>query len=95
MSDRSRIHAGFVDGIKRIHLPYGLWVCENGREVLFDRSYRPLLERSASDATVELANGDEWIKGIKNTAWFYSDGTPEPEKRKNAIAALKKWGVVA
>lgn len=93
--ERAEVAAGKVDRARRHFMPYGLWVCANGREVLFDRQYRPLFERPAAGEPAVVADVCEWVMEIKGTERFYSDGTPEPEKRKRAIAALQKWGVVA
>jgi hypothetical protein len=27
-------------------LPYGIWICADGREVLFNRAYSPIWQRS-------------------------------------------------
>jgi len=93
--ERAEVAAGRVGRINRHLLPYGAWVCFDGREVLFDRQYKPLLERPACGAPAVLADGDEWVKEIKSQSWFYSDEGPERKKREKAIAALKMWGVVA
>lgn len=90
--ERAKIASGNVSRVKRHFLPYGIWKCEGGREVLYDRRYRALLERSNGGPAI-LADGDEWIENIKEQSWFYKDGTPEQDKRKAAIAMLKEWGI--
>jgi hypothetical protein len=42
------------------YLPCGLWRCADGREILFDRSYRPLWQRRLN-GRVEVADPGEWI----------------------------------
>ena len=39
----------------RWQLPFGRWLCVDGREVLFDRYYSPICERSPGE-TPRLAN---------------------------------------
>jgi hypothetical protein len=35
----------------RARCPYGLWTCPDGREVLFNRDYRSVLERRGGRVT--------------------------------------------
>lgn len=72
-------------------LPYGIWTCADGREVLFDRFYQPMFQR-LEDGTVSRADSGEWVKWEKQN-WFYHDGTPYQEKRKAGVAALAAWGL--
>jgi len=53
-------------------LPYGMWVCADGRLVLFNRSYHPLAERVAGK--YKKLSGGEWIEHI-DTVYFYDDNT--------------------
>lgn len=53
-------------------LPYGLWRCANGREVLFNRRYQPIYERY--DGITVPALRDEWVR-FTAQYWFYDDGT--------------------
>ena len=92
--ERAKVVAGRVWRANRHFLPYGYWVCANGREVLFDRQYRPLFERARPGATAVIADVGEWVKEITFQAWFYSDMTPERKKRENSVAVLREWGVV-
>jgi hypothetical protein len=52
-------------------LPYGLWTCEGGREVLFNRFYRPIWQRWP------VVNGDpaEWVRDWNEQRWFFT-GNP-------------------
>jgi hypothetical protein len=70
---------------KRKALPYGKWTCADGREVLFGRSYIPLLQRL--DGTVSEADRSERVPFVKQT-WFYTDPTPEKGKMRAALDAL-------
>jgi hypothetical protein len=49
-------------------LPYGQWVCADGRVVIFNRRYSPLWER-LPDGTVQRADPGEWVRWIKQS-WF-------------------------
>lgn len=78
----------------RWQLAYGCYHCANGREVLFDRDYAPICERR-SGTSPQIADPQEWIKGIVRQEWFYDDGTPEAQKMKVAKAKLAEWGMLA
>lgn len=73
---------------RRMHdLPYGIWTCEDGREVLFNRFYEPILQRRPG-GPVEPATPGEWVRW-KRQSWFYDDGTKD--KVGAAEAALQAW----
>src|SRR5215831_822021 len=42
-------------------MPYGRWVCHSGREILFDRNYKPKWQRKGPGQPVEPADPDEWV----------------------------------
>jgi crotonobetainyl-CoA:carnitine CoA-transferase CaiB-like acyl-CoA transferase len=69
-------------------LPYGCWVCEDGREVLFNRFYEPIWQRRGGNA--EPADCHERV-GHARQSWFYTDAD-ERAKRTKAIAGLAAWG---
>ena len=51
-------------------LPYGLWRCANGTEVLFNRRYQPVWRRhSAAPASGDIPEPDEWIAWTEQH-WF-------------------------
>ncbi len=52
-------------------LPYGLWLCADGREVLFNRFYDPIWQRI--DGAVLAADANEWVRWTSQR-WFYTDG---------------------
>jgi hypothetical protein len=53
-------------------LPYGMWTCADGRQVLFNRRYKPIWQRyPGHPATV--AEVEEWVPWIRQE-WFYHDG---------------------
>lgn len=59
---------------RRTTLPYGLWVCADGREVLFNRDYAPLWQRVGG--VVLVADPEEWVSW-RSQVWFYDDGQTE------------------
>jgi hypothetical protein len=56
----------------RPDLPYGKWTCADGREVLFNRMYKPIWQRFNGVTTP--ANPAEWVKFTQQD-WFYNDST--------------------
>ena len=77
-------------------LPYGCYHCENGREVLHDRNYAPLCERSPGQPA-RRADPCEWVQKIVRDECFYvcasgPTGTPEAKQHQIAEAKLLEWG---
>lgn len=68
-------------------LPYGKWKCEDGREVLFNRRYRPIWQKT-SDSVVSVADPDEWVSFMA-TEHFYNDGTND--KAGAGVQAFEKF----
>jgi hypothetical protein len=84
----------------RERLPYGIWTCADGREVLFNRRYRPLWERRPGTSAT-AANPDEWVSW-KTQSWFFNDGNLPWNKHddgRRSLArckqVLREWGVAA
>jgi hypothetical protein len=86
----------------RYALPYGVWTTIEGREVLFNREYQALWQRSAGDVT--RANPREWVVGIDHdkTKFLYADdNAPDAQRSASASKAsivrcrilLTEWGV--
>ena len=71
-------------------MAYGLWKARDGREVAFNRQYRPILQRRPG-GPVEAADGDEWVRWSR-LRYFYNDGHPEQEKRRRSCAGLLAAG---
>src|SRR5262249_34390848 len=71
--------------------PYGRWVCANGREVLFNRKYQPILERRPGEAP-KPADPTEWVHWVLQE-YFFHDGTRGPGVLKNVNAVLTSWGL--
>jgi hypothetical protein len=69
---------------------YGRWKCGDGREVLFNRDYRPIWQRYPGQRA-EPADPDEWVRDIVGEAkyyWIDGEGT-----NANGRRLLKEWGV--
>src|SRR5262249_50750151 len=74
--------------------PYGKWTCADGREVIFNRSYSPILERRPGEGA-KPANPGEWVESIVADESFWEDidgprTNPGALDRVNAI--LADWG---
>jgi hypothetical protein len=72
-------------------LPYGCYHCADGREVLFDRQYRPICQRYPGQAPT-LAEPGEWVHWVRQE-WFYDDGA-RSRRVKIAEAKLMEWGML-
>lgn len=78
-------------GDLRWRLPYGKWTTKSGREVIYDRAYRPLLER-LPDGTLREGNMHEWVRYIVKNDYTYNLEPSEQKKITKAKAALAEWG---
>lgn len=77
-------------------LPYGKWTRAHGSEVLFNRHYMPIWERSP-DGVVRPADHDEWVD-YQHTEYFYFDGNAprhNADTRERLNQLLKSWGVTS
>jgi hypothetical protein len=76
--------------------PYGVWRCRAGREVLFNRSYWPILERYGGRFPAKPANPGEWIEAIVGEKFFWDDYT-HPQRNPDALADMNAilidWGL--
>jgi hypothetical protein len=84
----------------RLRCPYGVWTCADGREVIFNRDYWPILERRPGE-NAKPANPNEWIGGIRERDYFFDDGNCPWDRRQRRAAAdtlarcnrvLAAWG---
>lgn len=87
--------------LEHLWTPYGKWTCADGREVLYNRSYRPIWEKYPGQKA-QPANRREWVVFVRQE-WFFNDGNPpwswtrrrkearETRKRINVI--LSEWGL--
>ena len=75
---------------KRWHeLPYGMWSCADGRQVLFNRFYEPFLQRRPG-CPPEPADPKERVKFCRQE-WFYGDEHTENQTRALASSALASF----
>jgi hypothetical protein len=73
----------------RQELPYGVWTCADGTEVLFNRRYQPIWRRTPGGA-VKPTKRDERIKWT-DQKWIFGDGNPpwrSPESRRRCEKVL-------
>lgn len=66
-------------------LPYGIWTCADGRQVLFNRRYQPMWQRMPGEQASE-ANPDERIP-FERQEWLYSDANRRGRARTPSPAA--------
>jgi hypothetical protein len=87
---KAATHARLMSGPdSRRALPYGMWTCADGREVLFNRSYQPLWQRRPG-GRIEAADPCEYVLFKGRAQFFYSDW--DRDKRVPlAKAAFAKW----
>jgi hypothetical protein len=80
--------------------PYGVWQCADGRQVLFNRMYWPILERYPGQPA-SAARPGEWVPW-KGRHHFFNDsnspwGRPRQTAARKTLAAingvLAEWGL--
>ena len=74
------------DRVKRY--PYGNWRTKDGRTVIFDRTYTPILQ-IMPDGVVEWAETTEWVDFDKETgeAWAYDSECLWKDRPR----VIRKW----
>jgi|SRR5271157_1427380 len=80
-------------------IPYGKWTCASGREVIFNRRYRPILERQPSGPSTP-ADACEWVPWVTQDYFFNDGNSPwhhDPSRRRETLARINsvliEWGV--
>jgi hypothetical protein len=77
-------------------VPYGIWHCRDGRQVLFNRFYTPIYERDRPGAPTRAARADEWIPWQRQDE-VYVDGDFKPPRRAATMlrinAVMRVWGL--
>jgi hypothetical protein len=71
----------------RVDLPYGMWRCADGREVLFNRYYRAIWQRAPGQG-VMLADRDEKVPWIEE-CHFYDADEPWRRNKVGRLMAVK------
>jgi hypothetical protein len=81
-------------------IPYGVWTCSDGRQVIHNRMYWPILERPPGQPP-KAASPGEWIHNIVKRDYLFDDGCP-PWHHSRTIARatlarcnalLADWGL--
>lgn len=80
--------------LRWFELPYGIWTCTSGREVLFNRDYSPIWSQ-------EAPVGREWVRAKRTEKvafatelFFYGDADKgDAAKEAKAISALLERGL--
>ncbi len=80
----------FGTWLARAKLLYGIWKTESGDEVLFDRKYRPRWRRTP-DGIVTAADPSQWIDGIVEECWFYSDRCSLTDRKQINARIAAEW----
>ena len=81
------------EALRSIEMPYGMWTCADGREVLFNRFCNPIWSR-APEGAWERANRMEKVEGIVAQSWFYGDQEKgNAAKTRKAVKALSGRGL--
>ena len=79
----------------RLYLPYGKWVCTDGREVLFNRDYTPIWQRQANRAG-DLIEPEADVDYDSRTFYFDDRSAPyygNDGTLANCLNILKEWGI--
>ena len=79
----------------RLRLPYGKWSLQDGYEVLFNRDYCPIWQRSASGEVTRIDpetdvpfEDEEFYFGDGSTPWNSKSGS-----RDKCLHVLMQWGI--
>ncbi len=79
----------------RLYLPYGKWRCESGKEVLFNRDYSPIWERSPK-GRVRVISPNKEIDFLEQE-FFYDDRSAPYYNNEVTLqrcqSILMEWGV--
>lgn len=77
-------------------LPYVIWTCANGRQILANRKMVPLFERPGVGKPAKRADPAEQISNICDRDYVYpaAKNPPwsDPATRRRCEAILKAWG---
>jgi hypothetical protein len=77
-------------------VPYGMWTCADGREVLFNRFYAPIAERASPTSLARRSDTYAWVHWVRQEHYF-NDGSFRPLELKATMlklnAILAAWGL--
>lgn len=65
--------AFMIEHTARREIPYGIWTCEDGSEVIFNREYQPIYCRK--DGVNTYDDRSRWVKNITNVKYLFNDLT--------------------
>jgi hypothetical protein len=77
----------------RLQLAYGKWTTANGREVVYNRRYRPIWHRLSAGEPWSRAEYAEFVRDIVGHEWFYNDGHGERQKVRRATESTRRLGM--
>jgi hypothetical protein len=86
---KSKPDPDVITMFRRDHLPYGMWVTESRKLVLFNRHYHPIWECCPGHSPVP-ADKRERVEGIVETIHFYNGA---PDRARRGLEVLKIWGI--
>jgi hypothetical protein len=75
----------------RNKLAYGKWTSADGRQVLFNRDYKPIWHR-LPDGRVEPTDPEEWVPHVKEE-WFHDDSASMGQRIRITREQLAGWGL--
>jgi hypothetical protein len=88
--------------VLRYVLPYGLWTLADGRQVLFDRDYRPMWVRQPGERA--MAADPAWWVPYTRQGWLFDDAcapwfahdqrVQAPYRRAGEAAQRRCWRVL-
>lgn len=82
--------------IMRCRLPYGIWICMNGSQILFNRDYNAIWLKPKEGGVVAI-DPDARIIYTEQVFFFNDNNPPWINKRtlEGCIKVLREWGVEA
>lgn len=86
-SSESRLAELAIRHTARRILPYGIWTCQDGREVVFNREYQPIFQKK--DGVNSFADRGEWVKDIVQTVYLFNDSNSPIDYLTNKYAEYK------
>lgn len=78
----------------RLFIPYGLWTCDDGTQVLFNRDYKPIWIKDVQGNVSKICP-DTWIRFV-HQEWFFNDShmfDKNPKVIFECKAFLRSWGI--
>ncbi|MEI7608736.1 MAG: hypothetical protein WCJ64_15265 [Rhodospirillaceae bacterium] len=71
-------------------LPYGVWVMEDGSEIIFNREYSPIWRKDPAGRVRQMEH--EWVRGARKRRYLCRGlGVTDPKTRASMAAILRRW----